>query len=74
MKMNVKDFFGGLFFIVLAGYFAYLLITSMPTLFIESTTIWQYCVALFRVALIIFVFNLGLNLIKNFFTTKQSAR
>lgn len=65
--MNVKDFFAGLFFIGLAGYFIYALVANMPNLFIESTTAWQYFVAFFRVALIIFLFNLGLALIKRFF-------
>lgn len=65
--MSVKDFFAGLFFIGLAGYFTYALVDNMPNLFIESTTVWQYCVAFFRVALIIFLFNLGLALIKRFF-------
>lgn len=72
--MSVKDFFAGLFFIGLTGYFTYVLVDSMPTLFIDSTTIWQYAVAFFRVALIIFLFNLGLSLIKRFFvggTTKN---
>lgn len=71
--MNIKDFFGGLFFIGIAGYFVFLLIESMPSLFIDSTTIWQYCKALFRVAMIIFLFNLGLTLMKKFFTTKRAA-
>ncbi|WP_342574889.1 sulfate permease [Solibacillus sp. FSL K6-1781] len=72
--MNVKDFFAGLFFIGLAGYFIYALVDNMPNLFIESTTTWQYFVAFFRVALIIFLFNLGLSLMKRFFvggTTKN---
>ncbi|AMO84216.1 hypothetical protein B857_01052 [Solibacillus isronensis B3W22] len=72
--MSVKDFFAGLFFIGLAGYFIYALVDNMPNLFIESTTAWQYFVAFFRVALIIFLFNLGLSLMKRFFvggTTKN---
>lgn len=72
--MNVKDFFAGLFFIAIAGYFTYVLVDSMPKLFIDSTTTWQYFVAFFRVALIIFLFNLGLSLMKRFFvggTTKN---
>lgn len=72
--MSVKDFFAGLFFIALAGYFTYVLVDSMPNLFIDSTTLWQYIVAFFRVALIIFLFNLGLTLMKRFFvggTTKS---
>lgn len=66
--MSVKDFFIGIFFIGLAGYFLYSLVEGMPQLFIDSTTFWQYCVAFIRVALIIFLFNLGLTLIKRFFT------
>lgn len=72
--MSVKDFFAGLFFIALSGYFIYVLVDSMPNLFIDSTTLWQYIVAFFRVALIIFLFNLGLTLMKRFFvggTTKS---
>lgn len=72
--MSVKDFFAGLFFIALAGYFTYVLVDHMPNLFIDSTTMWQYFVAFFRVALIIFLFNLGLSLMKRFFvggTTKN---
>lgn len=72
--MSVKDFFAGLFFIALAGYFTYVLVDSMSNLFIDSTTLWQYIVAFFRVALIIFLFNLGLTLMKRFFvggTTKS---
>ncbi|MEK4384661.1 sulfate permease [Solibacillus sp. FSL W7-1464] len=72
--MNVKDFFGGLFFIAIAGYFTYVLVDSMSKLFIDNTTTWQYFVAFFRVALIIFLFNLGLSLMKRFFvggTTKN---
>ncbi|MGN7476931.1 sulfate permease [Solibacillus silvestris] len=65
--MNVKDFFAGIFFIALAGYFTYVLVDNMSLLFIDSTTAWQYFVAFFRVALIIFLFNLGLSLIKRFF-------
>lgn len=65
--MSVKDFFAGLFFLGLAGYFTYALVDNMPNLFIESTTVWQYFVAFFRVALIIFLFNLGLTMIKRFF-------
>ncbi|MEK4630018.1 MAG: sulfate permease [Solibacillus sp.] len=66
--MRVKDFFAGLFFIGIAGYFTYALIEGMSELFIDSTTFWQYFVAFFRVALIIFLFNLGLTLMKRFFT------
>ena len=65
--MNIKDFFGGLFFLAIAGYFTFSLVEGMPMLFIESTTLWQYVVAFFRVALIIFLFNLGLTLLKKFF-------
>lgn len=65
--MNIKDFFGGLFFLAIAGYFTFSLVEGMPKLFIESTTLWQYVVAFFRVALIIFLFNLGLTLLKKFF-------
>lgn len=76
--MSVKDFFAGLFFIALAGYFTYVLVENMPNLFIDSTTMWQYFVAFFRVALIIFLFNLGLSLMKRFFvggtTKKRNAR
>lgn len=74
--MNVKDFFAGLFFIGLAGYFIYALVANMPNLFIESTTAWQYFVAFFRVVLIIFLFNLGLSLMKRIFvggTTKNGS-
>ena len=66
--MRVKDFFAGLLFIGIAGYFTYALVEGMPELFIDSTTFWQYFVAFFRVALIIFLFNLGLTLIKRYFT------
>lgn len=74
MAMNVKDFFAGFFFLGLAGYFTVKLVTGMSELFIDTTTLWQYCVAFFRVALIIFLFNLGLTLIKRFFTTKKTAQ
>ena len=65
--MNIKDFFAGLLFIGVAGYFTYELVTDMSLLFKDSTTVWQYFVAFFRVALIIFLFNLGLTFIKKFF-------
>lgn len=71
--MKMKDFFAGLFFLLIAGYFAYALVQDMPKLFIESTTMWQYFIAFFRVALIIFVFNLGLTLIKKFFVSRNAA-
>ncbi|MEK4128499.1 sulfate permease [Solibacillus sp. FSL W8-0474] len=72
--MNVKDFFAGIFFIALAGYFTYVLVDNMSLLFIESTTVWQYFVAFFRVALIIFLFNLGLSLMKRFFTAGKTTK
>ncbi|ATP38899.1 sulfate permease [Solibacillus sp. R5-41] len=71
--MKKKDFFAGLFFLFIAGYFTYELVQDMPQLFIESTTMWQYFIAFFRVALIIFVFNLGLTLIKRFFVSRKAA-
>ncbi|MGE7020818.1 hypothetical protein [Solibacillus cecembensis] len=71
--MKMKDFFAGLFFLFIAAYFAYELVQNMPQLFIEGTTMWQYFIAFFRVALIIFVFNLGLTLIKRFFVSRKAA-
>lgn len=71
--MKMKDFFAGLFFLLIAGYFTYALVQDMPKLFIEGTTMWQYFIAFFRVALIIFVFNLGLTLIKKFFVSRKAV-
>ena len=71
--MNIKDFIGGVFFIGLAGYFTFALVESMSELFIDTTTFWQYFVAFFRVALIIFLFNLGLTLLKRFFTKGKTT-
>mgnify|MGYP003449141191 FL=1 len=72
--MSVKDFFAGIFFIALAGYFTYVLVDNMSLLFIESTTVWQYFVEFVRVALIIFLFNLGLSLMKRFFTGGKATK
>jgi hypothetical protein len=71
--MNIKDFIGGIFFIGLAGYFTLALVEGMSELFIETTTFWQYFVAFFRVALIIFLFNLGLTLLKRFFAKGKTT-
>ena len=71
--MNIKDFIGGIFFIGLAGYFIFALVEGMSELFIDTTTFWQYFVAFFRVALIIFLFNLGLTLLKRFFSKGKTT-
>lgn len=71
--MKLKDFLGGIFFLLVACYFTYKLVRDMSTLFVESTTMWQYFLSLFRVALIIFVFNLGLTLIKRFFVKEKTV-
>ena len=71
--MNIKDFIGGVFFIGLACYFTFALVEGMSELFIDTTTFWQYFVAFFRVALIIFLFNLGLTLLKRFFTKGKTT-
>lgn len=65
--MSIKDFFAGIFFIGIAGYFTFELVSDMSLLFTDSTTLWQYFIAFFRIALIIFLFNLGLTFIKKFF-------
>ncbi|AWE06226.1 sulfate permease [Lysinibacillus sp. 2017] len=71
--MSIKDFIGGIFFIGLAGYFTFMLVDGMSELFVDTTTLWQYFVAFFRVALIIFLFNLGLTLIKRFFAKGKTV-
>lgn len=66
----MKDLFvSGLFF-GLTAFFIYLIVQDMPQLFNETTTMKQYGVVVFRLVLVLVLFNFGLASCKNYVRSK----
>lgn len=55
----LKKYGLGLMFFILVAIFTYFIVRDMPTLFQDSTTLWQYFTAVLRIVLVLVFFNFG---------------
>ncbi len=67
----LKKYGLGLMFFILAAVFTFFIVRDMPTLFQDSTTLWQYFTAVLRIVLVLAFFNFG---VTQFFVKPQTTK